>query len=1195
MSKTRMMLTLVVGLALGAGADVVTNVWINPAGGDWSDPANWQGGAVAFSETVADFRQLASGSTVTISNNIYVSGLLFAGGADDVWTISPDPSVSYSRLRTRTMLGYMPINIEGGTLQLDVVTIFEGNHIVRKEGSGTLLTMHDFPAEPILADNQVIVADGALRPNGVADLWQANIHVTGTGVLDVPDSHPALWLGSYSSDNGSTFDLNGRRLLFGALRDDVLSESIVGTGQVVAVAGNALSITNARPGVEYVAREGVLRFGEMSLVGHWKFDDPANPGKDSGLAGNDLAVSNSVTVVDDEVRGKVAQFGANSSLFGMGPDRSIKYMPIGNSSYTMAAWVKKGSAPQESALFYWGDLPVVAFHGLLCKFTNAAGKIYVGHDGYGCQGAAITDIADWHHVAFTYDGSTKRITIYVDGSQNGTMICGSVNAAVAKNFAIGSPWSQYAAYPNGLRMDDAYFFNRCLSVDEVAAVKEGTFNADAVTLPAGVVLSTTFNSEIQLAGDQTIAEIGGDAMLGGVNMPLGGTLTVTGDVEKVISVYSAGIAGDVSLVKDGADTTLQLAGPLSYTGSTRVKAGTLAVNSVVVDKPFAAYDFESPNLGVDSSGNGRMLTVNGPTRVWDEERNGWVARFTAANKQDINGSVGSATELVGNSDYTFSVWAKPSASCPSQASFLSFGDYNSLGFQQLQFRFHNFSARTLALAHWGGTLDFTGIPSTAASPVGEWHHYVAVHEGTAFRVYVDGVQTWSTTNAQTLYFQKTHQLYIGSCFGAIANNAQRYFDGDMDDVRVYDHALDAAEVRGLYEGASPSLEVPAPVLHYAFEDASDPGKDSSGSGCDLTATGTLTCEDSPLGGKALKFDESAVSYLSASPLPSAIPAAGEPMTVTFWVQSSLKEAWNGTTYPTFVSWGDSGAGTINFMSAYRYDIPWRPRLYMMKSGGNAIDIGGNKDFLMSMYASDELRWHHFAIVYDPAGGVRTYIDGQQVSDLSSGSAFTNVRTASGTFYLGVKPTNLTHRFRGSLDEVKVYAAALSKAQVRAALRGEQGQGTRILPAGTDMTVDSGAKLSIGAGEQTVLSLAGGGTVSIATNACLTASDFSDFTGSIVGAGTLGVADGATLNFGDGSVPVLVSEGTVALGANVTVTSSFMGGTRALIRAAAFTGVENLSSWNVVLSRSGLSEFRLSADGKTLELRAVQRGFSMSIR
>ena len=260
-------IALVGAFAFGAGADVVTNVWINPAGGDWSDPANWQDGAVAFSETVADFRQLASGSTVTISNNIFVSGLLFAGGADDVWTIAPDPSGSYSRLRTRTMLGYMPIYIEGGMLQLDVTTLFEGNHVVRKEGSGTLLTMHDFPAEALLADNQVIVADGAIRPKGMTDLWQANVHVTGTGFLDVPDSLTALWLGSYSSDNGATVDLKGRRFLFGSVRDWMFSENVVGTGQVVAVAGNVISVTNALSGVEYVARDGVVRFGEMSLVG----------------------------------------------------------------------------------------------------------------------------------------------------------------------------------------------------------------------------------------------------------------------------------------------------------------------------------------------------------------------------------------------------------------------------------------------------------------------------------------------------------------------------------------------------------------------------------------------------------------------------------------------------------------------------------------------------------------------------------------------------------------------------------------------------------------------------------------------------------------------------------------------------------------------------------------------------------------
>ena len=104
---------------------------------------------------------------------------------------------------------------------------------------------------------------------------------------------------------------------------------------VVAKAGEVITVSDPQPGVEYVAREGVVQFGDVSaeglgsVVGRWEFDDPSNPGKDSGLVGNDLAVSNSVAVVDDEVRGKVAEFGADSCLFGMGPDRSIKQMPTG--------------------------------------------------------------------------------------------------------------------------------------------------------------------------------------------------------------------------------------------------------------------------------------------------------------------------------------------------------------------------------------------------------------------------------------------------------------------------------------------------------------------------------------------------------------------------------------------------------------------------------------------------------------------------------------------------------------------------------------------------------------------------------------------------------------------------------------------------------------------------------------------------
>ena len=173
-------IALVGAFALGAGADVVTNVWINPAGGYWSDPANWQNGNVAISTTVADFHQLASGSKVTITNYTCVGGMVFSGGADDVWTLE---TTSEAKLSFRTdLFGCTPICVEGGTLQLDCLVEFGGAHIARKEGSGILVTQHDFPSS-IEFNNQMIVyqmivAEGIFRPKGMTDLWQANVHVT---------------------------------------------------------------------------------------------------------------------------------------------------------------------------------------------------------------------------------------------------------------------------------------------------------------------------------------------------------------------------------------------------------------------------------------------------------------------------------------------------------------------------------------------------------------------------------------------------------------------------------------------------------------------------------------------------------------------------------------------------------------------------------------------------------------------------------------------------------------------------------------------------------------------------------------------------------------------------------------------------------------------------------------------------------
>ena len=140
---------------------------------------------------------------------------------------------------------------------------------------------------------------------------------------------------------------------------------------------------------------------------------------------------------------------------------------------------------------------------------------------------------------------------------------------------------------------------------------------------------------------------------------------------------------------------------------------------------------------------------------------------------------------------------------------------------------------------------------------------------------------------------------------------------------------------------------------------------------------------------------------------------------------------------------------------------------------------------------------------------------------------------------------------------------------------------------SDVSVAAGATLKVSSVD-TIASLSGAGDVEIAPLGRLSVEKVADFTGSVAGAGALGIADNAVLEFGDGSSPVLVSEGTIALGANVTVNAVLGAGNRfTLATAASFTGIENLSTWK--WSNNGVlkdARFKVSPDGKSLRLSRI---------
>ena len=92
--------------------------------------------------------------------------------------------------------------------------------------------------------------------------------------------------------------------------------------------------------------------------------------------------------------------------------------------------------------------------------------------------------------------------------------------------------------------------------------------------------------------------------------------------------------------------------------------------------------------------------------------------------------------------------------------------------------------------------DFVDDNQSGTSVVNDnkWYHGVVVVTGTKQYIYVDGTLETTTTNTYNIGTTPTHVA-----IGARANSPSRYFDGLIDEVRIYNKALSLAEIQKNYK------------------------------------------------------------------------------------------------------------------------------------------------------------------------------------------------------------------------------------------------------------------------------------------------------------------------------------------------------------------------------------------------------------
>lgn len=204
------------------------------------------------------------------------------------------------------------------------------------------------------------------------------------------------------------------------------------------------------------------------------------------------------------------------------------------------------------------------------------------------------------------------------------------------------------------------------------------------------------------------------------------------------------------------------------------------------------WSFDGPDMyGVtayDRSGNGNNGTLtNGPTRVIGKI--GQALRFDGVN--DYISVPDAAMWDFGSSDFTVSWWEYRTSNANGSAALVR---DNTMGYPAFIIGYSSGGANLeIYMSSTGSSWDIANAKSLGAVTLNRWNYFTVTRSGTTFTAYKNAVQTDTWTSSGTLI---TSILPLE--FGRYAAADTYFYRGSLDDVRIYNRTLTAAEVKNLY-------------------------------------------------------------------------------------------------------------------------------------------------------------------------------------------------------------------------------------------------------------------------------------------------------------------------------------------------------------------------------------------------------------
>lgn len=286
---------------------------------------------------------------------------------------------------------------------------------------------------------------------------------------------------------------------------------------------------------------------------------------------------------------------------------------------------------------------------------------------------------------------------------------------------------------------------------------------------------------------------------------------------------------------------------------------------------------------------------------------------------------------------------------------------------------------------------------------GEWHHVGVTYDGSTVTLYVDGQACgFASRNAESC----TGKFYLGRF--KLNGYAETYanWDGEIDDVRIYDRVLRADEIQVLAD---------ASVAHWEFDENNGSiAFDSSLSFNHTTVNGAQWVNGKL--GTALAFGGTG-DYVQADNYAGI--TGDRSRTCAAWIKTTGTDG-------VILSWGLAETGK-----------KW---IFRVGSTGQ-LEVGVWNGFIRGTSLVNDGQWHHIAAVLENDGyptldEIRLYVDGveQTTSCYNYVGDLPHICTDNTQLVLvGARYDNLAYAdfFYGVIDDVRIYERALTQTEIQA--------------------------------------------------------------------------------------------------------------------------------------------------------------------